>query len=55
MKMREFIKENRAEIDRLIGAGKVIYCEPMNDEERELQILDDERLRLWAESAGVKI
>lgn len=51
--MREFIKQNRQELDDCIqracpGARK-------NDEERKLWIMNDEGLYMWARKSGVKI
>lgn len=53
MKLRDFIKENREELDRCIqrvcpGASK-------NDEERRQWIYNDEGLYRWARSCGVRI
>lgn len=54
--MREFIKENRAELDsciaRAIGADKNPRA---NDTERELWIRNDESLYNWARSEGVRV
>ena len=55
MKLREFIKKYRTEIDSYIKF--VLETEPnyKNDEERRLWILNDESLYCWARSEGVKI
>ncbi len=47
--LRQFIKENREEIDNLT---KSPY---KNDEERRLWVLNDEGLYNWAKSEGVNI
>ena len=47
--LKEFIKENRQEIDE---ATKSPY---KNDHERRLWILNDEGLYNWARSEGVRI
>ena len=54
MRLRDFIKENREELDRCItracpNVGR------LNDKEREMWILNDEGLYNWARSEGVKI
>jgi hypothetical protein len=57
MTLKQFIKENRVELDRLIG--KILdgmeYHKYKNDEERRLWILNDEGLYNWARSEGVRI
>ena len=67
MRMRDFVRENREEIDRAInsvlyrwdgdgGRGTVPDPPPKrNDEERELWILNDEGLYLWARREGVPV
>ncbi len=53
MSLREFIRENRAELDACIrGAGA---RGTLNNEDREDWIMNDEGLYLWAQSAGCKI
>lgn len=52
--MRQFIKENRNELNRLIWAA-AFNQHRLNDREREMWILNDERLYRWARSAGVRI
>ena len=54
MRLRDFIKENREELDRCItracpNVGR------LNDKEREEWILNDEPLYRWARNEGVKI
>lgn len=55
MTMKQFIKENREEIDRGVrrALGRPDYR--LNDEERRQWILNDEGLYLWARSSGVRI
>lgn len=67
MRMSEFIKANRAEIDHVIdavtyrydgngGRGTIPYPPPKhNDKERHDWILNDEGLYRWARSEGVRI
>jgi len=53
MTFREFIKQNREELDKAIqGAAP---GSPKNDEERRLWVLNDEGLYRWARNEGVKI
>ena len=52
MSVREFIRDNRAEIDTAIR--RVVNMPRINDGERELWILNDEGLYLWAKSEGVR-
>ena len=53
MKLQDFIKQNRAEIDAAIKR----ICDNcrLNDAERRLWILNDEGLYLWARREGCKI
>lgn len=53
MKMRDFIRKNREEIDKAIKS--VCPNCRLNDEERRGWILNDEGLYLWAKSEGVPI
>lgn len=67
MRMREFIREHRTEIDDAINAalyrhdgngGRGTIPDPpprRNDEEREQWIANDEGLYSWARSEGVKV
>lgn len=52
MTLKEFIKQNRAEIDAYIK--RVVPNIQLNDEERRMWILNDEGLYNWAKSSGVK-
>lgn len=51
--MREFIKENRKELDACIL--RACPNGRLNDEERRQWVLNDEGLYLWARSEGVNI
>jgi len=53
MTMREFIKENKKEIDQCIK--RVCSNCRLNDVERREWIANDEGLYHWARSEGVKI
>ena len=53
MTLRDFIKENKEEIDRCIRS--VCNNCRLDDEERRLWILNDEGLYNWARSSGVRI
>lgn len=53
MTLKQFIKENKAEIDAAIK--RVCDNCRMNDRERRLWILNDEGLYRWARSEGVRI
>ena len=53
MTMRDFIKENKAEIDA--GIRRVVPDARLNDAERRLWIQNDEGLYNWARSEGVRI
>jgi len=53
MTLREFIKENKEEIDRHIK-NVCSNCR-LNNEERRGWILNDEGLYLWARREGVRI
>jgi len=56
MTKRDFIRENRDELTRLINRAIGNESdEPMNDSERELWIMNDEGLYNWARSEGVNI
>jgi len=53
MTLKQFIKENREELDACIEMA-CPGCRK-NDEERRLWILNDEGLYRWARSEGVRI
>lgn len=53
MTLRNFIRENRNEIDAAILRA-VPECR-LSDTERRLWILNDESLYLWARRSGVRI
>lgn len=53
MTLRQFIRENRADIDAAIK--RVCDNCRLNDEERRQWVLNDEGLYNWARSAGVPI
>jgi len=53
MTLKDFIKENREEIDAAIK--RVCDNVRLTDEERRLWILNDEGLYRWARSEGVRI
>ena len=67
MTIKDFIKDNRTEIDKAIladryrydgrgGKGTIPNPPPkMNDNERRLYIINYEPLYHWARSAGVRI
>ena len=56
MKLRDFIKENREELDRCIALACHRDKNPYpNDNDRRDWILNDECLYNWARSEGVKI
>lgn len=55
MTLREFVKQNRTDID---GSIRLYLGQPdlrLNDEDRRQWILNDEGLYNWARSEGVKI
>ena len=53
MRMREFIRKNKVELDESIK--RICSSCRLNDEERERWILNVEGLYLWAKSEGVKV
>jgi len=56
MRLQDFIKENRAELDECIARAISQDKNPLpNDSERRLWILNDEGLYNWARSNGVRI
>jgi len=52
MTLKQFIKNNRTEIDAVI---KRVCDRQLNDQERRLWVFNDEVLYNWARSQGVKI
>lgn len=54
MRMREFIRRNRSEIDGLI-LGAVPNLGRLNDRDREQWVLNDEGLYRWARRSGVPV
>lgn len=59
MRLREFIKQNRQEIDRCVWNFTTHrYNQPQSlnsDKEREEWVMNDEGLYRWAQSEGCKI
>jgi hypothetical protein len=56
MKLADFIRENREELDRCIARALGQDTNPLaNDAERRLWVLNDEGLYNWARSEGVRI
>ena len=57
MTMRDFIKENRSELDRAIKQrlNNPTYNARLNDAERRAWIENDESLYNWARMAGVPV
>ena len=55
MTMRDFIKNNRSELDACIERATNNNHNYRNDEERRLWIENDEGLYNWARSEGVRI
>lgn len=56
MTLKQFIKDNRAELDQCIARALGRDENPYkNDEERRQWILNDEGLYRWARSEGVRI
>lgn len=51
--MRKFIREHRAEIDAIIHS--IVPGILIDDDEREMWIINDEGLYNWARSEGVKV
>lgn len=60
MTLRTFIRTHRAEIDTHIhictsrGSGMAL-APRLNDRDREMWVLNDESLYLWAKSEGVRL
>ena len=56
MTLQQFIKENRAELDKCIARAMGRDENPYpNDQERRQWILNDEGLYRWAKSEGVRL
>lgn len=61
LSMREFIRQNRAELDvailRALNYGREQYPAEvrLNDDDRRQWILNEESLYRWARSEGVRI
>lgn len=55
MTMKEFINNNKDELDRVIIQAVGNPYRRMNNEERRLWILNDEGLYNWAKSEGVRV
>lgn len=53
--IRQFIRENKEEIDRHIKEAVPNCPESINNREREAWIMNDETLYQWAQVEGVKI
>ena len=53
MKLLTFIRENETELDRIIHRVNPGF--DINDNERELWILNDESLWNWAKDSGVDL
>ncbi|HEY8310623.1 MAG TPA: hypothetical protein VIG47_08705 [Gemmatimonadaceae bacterium] len=52
--LREWIRENREELDRLIR-GACPNIARLDDDERRLWVLNDEGLYQWARGEGVNV
>jgi len=55
MMFKQFIKDNRKEIDGCIVRAYGDNCIPSNDKERKEWVMNDEGLYNWARSEGVRI
>jgi hypothetical protein len=55
MSKRDFIRNNRVEIDAYIRAALGRPNAKLNDEDREGWIMNDETLYLWARKEGVNV
>ena len=53
MSLANWIKNHRKELDEHIQ--DVVPGAPRNDQEREVWVLNDEGLYLWAKSEGVRV
>ena len=54
MSMREFIRRNRAELDKAIRSS-CSNLGSLNDEDRQQWVLNDEGLYNWARNEGVPV
>ncbi len=55
MNKRQWIRDNREEIDRAILSTPGMEGYRLNNRERELWLANDESLYLWARSEGVDV
>lgn len=63
MRLREFIKQNREEIDRVVHSiqsrpntqGERMSPIKLNDKDREEWVMNEEGLYRWARSSGCRI
>jgi hypothetical protein len=55
MSKKDFIKENKQQIDEYIRHQLNDPGYILNNHEREMWILNDEHLYLWARRSGVKV
>lgn len=56
MTLKQFITDNRAELDKCIAQALNMDKNPLaNDNERRLWVLNDEGLYRWAKSEGVNL
>ena len=55
MTMRDFIRENREEIDRCVHSVPGMEDYRMNDNDRRDWVANDEGLYHWARSEGVNV
>lgn len=53
--LREWIRRNRAEIDKAILGRVPNIGDRLNDDERRLWVLNDEGLYLWARGDGARV
>ena len=54
MTLREFIRDNRSDLDAVIRRA-CPNVDTIDDKERRLWILNDEGLYLWARREGVRV
>ncbi len=55
MRLRDFIRTHRAEIDAVVMQKAGEACKPANDREREQWVLNHEPLYLWAQRENVPV